>query len=143
MKSAKYKYDSLWSDVEIPVGGDWNEVIQSELNQSNIGILLVSPKFLGSEYGLLEFRQMLERRKSEGYTIVPVLLRNCNFQNSEELKKIQFVKTYQSEYDVTDLLTKNELMPFDKLADIEKPSERLLNEYFLKVSNAIDKAVGG
>ncbi len=143
LKSAKYKYDSLWSDVEIPVGGEWNEVIQSELNQSNIGILLVSPKFLGSEYGLFEFRQMLERRKSEGYTIVPVLLRNCNFQNSEELKKIQFVKTYQSEYGLTDKDVKDLLMPFDKLLIIEDPYETYINEYFLKVTNAIDKAVGG
>lgn len=59
----------------------------------------------------------------------------------DELEKIQFVKTYQSEYDVTDLLLKNKLMPFDELADIPKPQERLLNKYFLKVTAAIDKAV--
>ena len=143
LRSAKYKYDTVWSDVEIPVGGDWNEVIQSALHQSSIGILLVSPMFLSSEYGLLELKQKLERRKSEGYTIVPVLARKCNFQNNNELKDIQFVKTYQSEYGVTNLVDKNELMPFDNLVEVDKPNERLLNEYFLKITNAIDKAIGG
>ncbi len=143
LASAKHKYDSVWSDVEIPVGGNWNNEIQSALNQSNIGILLVSPMFLGSEYGMLEFKQMLDRRKSEGYIIVPVLLRQCNFQNNKDLKETQIVKTYQSEYGVTDLIDKNKLMPFEDLADIEKPNDRLLNKYFIKIVEAIDKAIGG
>ncbi|MEI6143329.1 MAG: COR domain-containing protein [Mariniphaga sp.] len=140
---AKNKYDSVWSDVEIPVGANWNNEIQSALNQSNIGILLVSPMFLGSEYGMLEFKQMLERRKSEGYIIVPVLLRQCNFQNNEDLKETQIVKTYQSEYGVTEKIVKDQLMPFDKLLNIEDIYETYLNEYFLKVTNAIDKAIVG
>ena len=142
LASAKNKFDTEWSDIQIPVGSDWNYEIQEALKQSNIGILLVSAFFLGSKYCMGdEFRQMLERRKSEGYTIVPILLRKCNFQNMDELKSIQFVKTYQSEYDVTDLLSKNELMPFDELVDVDKPNERLLNKYFLKVTDAIDKAI--
>ena len=142
LASAKNKFDMVWSDVQIPVGADWNTQIQTALDQSNIGILLVSPMLFGSNYGMFEFGQMLEKRKLEGYTIVPVLVRNCNFQNNEELKAIQFVKTYQSEYDVTDLILKNQLMPFDKLVEVDKPNERLLNEYFLKVTDAIDKAIG-
>jgi hypothetical protein len=142
LQSAKYNYDNIWSDVEIPVGSDWNMEIQTALSQSNIGILLVSPNFLGSKYGQLEFKQMLERRKLEGYTIVPVLLRNCNFQNVKELKESQFVKTYKSEYGITEKIVKDELMPFDKLLMIEDKYDTYLNDYFLKVSNAIDKAVG-
>ena len=143
LASAKNRFGTVWSDVEIPVGGDWNYEIQQALQESNIGILLVSPSFLGSKYCMGdEFKQMLERRKSEGYTIIPVLLRECSFQNNEDLKAIQFVKTYQSEYDVADLLKKDKLMPFDELAEIPEPQERLLNRYFLKVSAAIDRAVG-
>jgi hypothetical protein len=142
LASAKNRFGTVWSDVEIPVGGDWNKEIQKALQESNIGILLVSPSFLGSKYCMGdEFKQMLDRRKSEGYTIVPVLLRECNFQNIEDLETIQFVKTYQGEYDVADLLKKDKLMPFDELAEIPVPKERLLNRYFLKVSAAIDHSV--
>ncbi|MCX6277965.1 MAG: TIR domain-containing protein [Bacteroidetes bacterium] len=142
LASAKNKFGTVWSDVEIPVGGDWNDKIQKALKESNIGILLVSPSFFGSKYCMGdEFKQMLERRKSEGYTIIPVLLRECNFQNNEDLKSIQFIKTYQSEYDRTDLERKDKLMPFDELAEIPEPQERLLNRYFLKVSAAIDQAI--
>lgn len=143
LTGATHKFGTIWSDVEIPVGGDWNDEIQKALNQSNIGILLVSQSFLGSRYCMGdEFKQMLDRRKSEGYTIVPVLFRECSFQNNEDLKSIQFVKTYQSEYDVTDLLKKEKLMPFDELADVPVPQDRLLNKYFLKVAAAIDRAMG-
>jgi len=98
--------------------------------------------FLGSKYAMgEELKIMLERRRAEGYIIIPVLLRECNFSNFNDLANMQFFKTYQSEYDVNDLLSKDKLMPFDELADIEKPNERLLNKYFQKLANQIDVAL--
>jgi hypothetical protein len=142
LASAKHKYETVWTDVAIPVGGDWNTEIQTALKQSNIGILLVSPMFLGSKYCMGdEFRQMLDRRKTEGYTIVPIKLRECHFQNIEELAKIQFVRTYKSEYGVTNFGEEGMLMPFDELADIPNPSKFHLNKYLLKVTEAIDNAI--
>jgi len=141
LTSAKNKIEKVWSDVEILVGSDWNNEIQRALDLSDIGILLVSPMFLGSNYGMAEFHQMMERRKSEGYKIVPVLLRECNFQNNEELGQIQFVKTYKSEYGITNLLEEGKLIPFDELVDIPNPNKLYLNKYFLKVTDAIDKAI--
>ncbi|MEI7726922.1 MAG: COR domain-containing protein [Bacteroidota bacterium] len=143
LASAKYKYDTVWSDVEIPAGSDWNEKIQTALNQSNIGILLVSQQFLGSRYCMgVEFKEMLDRRKSEGYIIIPVLLQKCNFQNNAELNKKQFVQTSKSECGITDKSGKNELMPFDKILNIKDKYGTILNEYFLKVTAAIDEAIG-
>ncbi len=142
LASATFNYEIVWSDVEIPAGVNWHNEIQSALQTSNIGILLVSPRFLGSKYCTGdEFRQMLDRQESERYHIIPVLLRECNFQNNGALKATQFVKTYQSEYGVNDPLKKNKLMPFDELVEIDKPNERLLNKYFLKITNAIDTAI--
>jgi len=142
LRSAQNNYETVWTDKEIPMGGDWNEVIQDALTNSNMGILLVSPMFLGSKYSMgEELKIMLERRKTEGYLIIPVLLRECNFYNNKDLSSMQFFKTHQSEYDVNDLLRKDKLMPFDELADISNPSERLLNKYFQKFANEIDRAV--
>lgn len=140
--STKNKFETVWADKEIRTGDDWNNVIQDALSESNVGILLVSPMFLGSKYSMGdELKTMLERRKSEGYLIIPVMLRECNFSNNNDLGAMQFFKTYQSEYDVTDLLKKDKLMPFDELVDIPKPSERLINKYFQSLANEIDKAV--
>ncbi len=142
LKSTKNKFDAIWTDKEIQIGDDWNSTIQDALDSSTIGILLVSPMFLGSDYCMAdELKKMLDRRKSEGYLIIPILIRECNFFNDDNLKAMQFFKTYQSEYDITDLLRKNKLMPFDELADVPNPQERLLNRYFQKLANDIDVAV--
>lgn len=139
--SAQNNYKTIWTDREIPIGGDWSDVIQQELFLSNIGILLVSPMLLGSKYSMsTEFKNMLIQRKTKGYIIIPILLRDCNFNNNTDLVSIQFFRTYQSEYDVTDILRKDKLMPFDELAEIPEPNERLLNKYFQKLANEIDKA---
>jgi internalin A len=143
LKSANCHYDIAWSDKLIPTGGDWNNVIQTALQKSKIGILLVSPMFLGSKNCMDEFEQMYERRKTEGFTIIPVLLRKSNFQSNDKLKNIQFVKTYKSEYGVTDKAEKDELMPFDKLLDMRDPYDTYFSDYFLKITNAIDQAIRG
>lgn len=141
--NSKNSFDTIWSDKEIATSKDWKQEIQKALQQSNIGVLLVSTSFLSSKYCIYEFQQMLERRKSDDYTIVPVLLRDCHFESNTDLAGIQFVGTYKSEYEGTDPNKGNELIPFEDLADIEKPSERLLNRYFLKIVEAIDKAIAG
>ncbi len=142
LKSTKNKFGEVWTDKEIAIGDDWNETIQDALEGSSIGILLVSPMFLGSHYCMAdELKKMLDKRKNEGYLIVPILLRECSFFNDENLKAMQFFKTYQSEYDFADLLRKDKLMPFDELAEVPAPQERLLNRYFQKLANDIDAAV--
>jgi len=141
LQSTRNKFDNIWTDKQIPIGSSWNDEIQQALTESNIGILLVSPMFLGSQYSMGdELKKMLERREN-GYLIVPVILRECNFTNIPELSSIQFFKTYQSEYEVTDLNRTNKLMPFDELAEVPNPNRKLLNRYFLKLANTIDYAI--
>ena len=141
LSSVKNKFYDVWSDVELTVGSNWNDKILTALKQSNIGILLVSPMLLGSNYGMLEFEQMLELRISEGYKIVPVLARKCNFRNKPELAELHFIKTYQSEYGVTDVNFKDQLMPLDKLLLINDQYDTYLNSYFELVADAIDKTI--
>ena len=142
LKSTKNKFDDIWTDTEIPLGGDWNVVILDALKTSDIGILLVSPMFLGSDYSMgEELETMLKKKREEGYLIFPILLRDCNFHNYDILSSSQFFKTYKSEYEIYELLEKNKLMPFDELAEVDKPNERLLNRYFQKLANEIDRTV--
>jgi hypothetical protein len=141
--NSKNSFDTIWSDEEIATSKDWKQEIQKALQQSNIGVLLVSTSFLSSKYCMYEFQQMLERVKSDGYTIVPVLFRFCHFENSPDLAGMQFVGTYKSEYKGTNPDDGKDLMPFEDLADIDKPKDRLLDRYFIKIVEAIDKAIGG
>lgn len=39
-----------WTDEEIPVGSKWKEEIFAALGQAEIGLLLVTPNFLASEF---------------------------------------------------------------------------------------------
>jgi hypothetical protein len=41
---------SIWSDKEIEPGEQWHIQIQSELKRAEVGVLLVSPAFLASDY---------------------------------------------------------------------------------------------
>ncbi|WP_375561516.1 COR domain-containing protein [Bernardetia sp. OM2101] len=142
LQGAKNDYETIWSDVELKVGDDWDKEIQDALNESTIGILLVSPDFLASEYCTgEELTIMLDKQENEDYLIVPILLRDCSFGNNEILKKMQLFKTYKNEYDIEDLNEINDLMPFEDLADIPKPQARLLNKYFKKLAQEIDDAV--
>lgn len=140
LASSKHQFDSIWSDVAINAGDDWNEKIQTALQESTIGILLVSPAFLHSKYCMgEEFSSMLDRRKKEGYKIFPVLLKKCKFTNNEELAKLQFVKTYKSEYGINKAIEKDEIMPFNEIEHMGDSFH--LDNYFFKVADEIDKAL--
>ena len=47
--SSKYKYE-VWTDRNIELGKDWHQAIQRAITECDFGLLLVSTKFLGSEY---------------------------------------------------------------------------------------------
>ena len=139
LATAQNKY-STWVDVEISIGGSWSGEIEEALNKSEVGILLISPDFLASDFiNREELPNMLQRREENGYLVVPVLLSDCPFWNNKALGAMQFFKTYKSEYGVTDMLEENELMPFDEL--VEMGQKRLVNAYIAKLAEQIDKAV--
>ncbi|WP_338794113.1 leucine-rich repeat domain-containing protein [Bernardetia sp. MNP-M8] len=141
LPSCTNKYE-VWTDEGINVGEDWDKQIQNALKESKIAILLISTAFLGSKYCIVdEFEKMLIKRREEGYIIVPVLIRECRAFKNEELKKMQFFKTYKSEYDVTNVNERNDFMPLEELVDIANPSERLLNKYFMKLTDKLDEVV--
>ncbi|MDZ8236553.1 MAG: toll/interleukin-1 receptor domain-containing protein [Nostoc sp. ChiQUE01a] len=41
---------STWDDRQIPPGGEWNQLINENLNAADIILLLVSADFIHSEY---------------------------------------------------------------------------------------------
>jgi hypothetical protein len=47
--SKRFRY-LFWQDRDILVGEDWQQAIEKALDECTLGLLLVSPAFLGSQY---------------------------------------------------------------------------------------------
>jgi hypothetical protein len=133
---------TLWDDTAIDLGADWETTIENAMAECQAALLLVSPKFAASKYitekELVEF---FKRKKEEGFLIMPMLLRKYNFSRLEQLAKLNFFKTYHSEYGYSKPLLRNKLIPFDKLAEDENITDEKLNLYFNKLGEFIHTAV--
>ena len=79
-----------WSDRKIDTGEDWFLKIEEALNSSNIAILLITTDFLISDFILKkEVPTILKRRETENLIIFPIIIKPCNWQETEWLKEIQ------------------------------------------------------
>jgi hypothetical protein len=73
----------IWSDKQIELGEDWHDKIQATLKQVKAAILLVSPAFLASKYiRNSELPVLLKQAKETGVAILPVILRQCRWQET-------------------------------------------------------------
>jgi tetratricopeptide (TPR) repeat protein len=81
-----------WHDRDISAGTDWERQIQSQLNQAQIILLLVSPDFMASEYCYgIEMRRALERNDLGEARVIPIILRPVHWQDI--LGKLQALPT--------------------------------------------------
>ncbi|MGB7087011.1 MAG: COR domain-containing protein [Phormidesmis sp.] len=79
-----------WQDRLIEPGDDWSEAIQTAMNDSDIGLLLISKYFIKSRFiNDEEVPKLLERRKSEGMRVIPIIIRPCLWTSEPLLKKLQ------------------------------------------------------
>ena len=70
---------SVWHDRLIKPGTDWAEQIDQNLDHANVILLLVSADFLASQYCMgIECSRALDRHKSEGVRLIPILIRECD-----------------------------------------------------------------
>jgi len=70
---------SIWTDVEIGAGTQWDAVISQQLCSADIVILLVSANFIASEYIYnRELAKALEMQELSKVWIIPVMLSNCS-----------------------------------------------------------------
>jgi hypothetical protein len=92
---------SIWSDVDISLGTDWKNQIQTQLSTAHIILLLISADFLASDFiRTKELAKALERHKANTARIIPILLRDVSWEN-EEIHKLQALP----------LSSKNQLRP--------------------------------
>jgi hypothetical protein len=74
----------VWDDTKINPGARWQEEIKEAISQARIAVLLVSADFLASTFiAENELPPLLAAAKTEGATIIPVILSACAFEASE------------------------------------------------------------
>lgn len=70
-----------WTDHEIPPGGVIDAHVDAEVEEAELYLLLVSSAFIDSNYCMeREFARALERHNAGQARIVPVIMRECDWQ---------------------------------------------------------------
>ena len=74
---------STWHDRKISPGDEWDGEIDSRLERAAIILLLISADFIASNYCWdKEVRRALERHAVKEATVIPILLRSCDWQTA-------------------------------------------------------------
>jgi molecular chaperone DnaK len=80
----------IWSDRYIETGEKWKERIFTEIEQSNIAILILSNDFLNSHFILAkELPAIFAEKERRRLVLIPIVVRPCAFHLHEELSKFQ------------------------------------------------------
>jgi len=78
---------AAWSDRDIRPGASWKAEIDRALRSARVGVLLVSPNFLASDFIMKhELPHLLEAAKSRGVKLLWVLVSACAFDRTPLVK---------------------------------------------------------
>lgn len=84
----------LWHDRLIGAGEDWERQIRDAMNAASVAILLVSANSLTSDFILREeVSRLLQRRASEGLRIFPVVIKPCDWEAVDWLRRMNLRPT--------------------------------------------------
>ena len=74
---------SGWHDRMIGAGQEWKGEIDRRLESAQIILLLISPSFLASDYCYdIEMKRAVERHERGEATVIPIILRPCDWQGA-------------------------------------------------------------
>ncbi|MBK8452282.1 MAG: SUMF1/EgtB/PvdO family nonheme iron enzyme [Thiofilum sp.] len=81
---------AVWDDRQIEVGDEWLPAIEAAIAKAKVAVLLISADFLTSNFiARKEIPKLLERRKSEGLRIIPVIVHPCPWRRVPWLATVQ------------------------------------------------------
>lgn len=89
--SKGYSY-RFWRDSDILVGEKWHEEIQQALMKCDVGLVLISPAFLGSQY--IQEHELPKFLKRGGKAVIPVLLQPIDLDR-HDLKGLQRTQIFR------------------------------------------------
>lgn len=81
----------VWDDSEIRAGDNWPQQIADAIASARVIVLLVSPRFLESEYIATEEIPRLEAAQRDGATILPLIISHSRFAKTPGLSHLQTI----------------------------------------------------
>jgi len=82
----------IWDDRQIDAGSEWFGEIKKVMDEAAVSICLISSDYLSSDFCVKEeIPYLLERRKNDGMTLIPVLVRACAWKAVSWLKPLQML----------------------------------------------------
>jgi internalin A len=110
----------IWDDSQITPGTKWYEEIKKAVASSKVALLLVSPRFLASDFIIKHELPLLNAARADGLTILWVAISRCMYQ-------------------FTDLADYQALNDPSKTLDSFAPAK--LNEEMVSICRRIKKAI--
>lgn len=111
----------IWNDRAIVAGASWDDAIKSEINTADILLLLISPRFLASDYIFkYELKIALERHSKKEAWVIPIILKPCKWLANEFIGSLQAIP--------------RDGVPVTKFDDLDEALYKVANE----ISNAIE-----
>lgn len=78
-----------WHDRDIDAGANWTEEIEKHISTADIILFLMSPDFIASDACQEEVRRTMKLKKEIGTVAIPIILRQCSWEDIPEIKSIQ------------------------------------------------------
>lgn len=72
-----------WQDRDIEAGAEWDQEIKANLEAAEIILLLITPRFLASDYAFdLEMQRAIDRHDAGTACVIPIILKPCDWQET-------------------------------------------------------------
>ncbi|MEM9007435.1 MAG: tetratricopeptide repeat protein [Cyanobacteria bacterium P01_F01_bin.86] len=80
-----------WQDRDIEAGAEWDAEIKPQLESAEIILLLITPRFLASDYCYdLEMQRAVQRHEEGTARVIPIIVKPCDWQGTP-FSKLQVV----------------------------------------------------
>jgi len=72
-----------WQDREIEAGTEWDAEIKARLESASVILLLITPRFIASEYCFdKEMQRAMERHAAGTARVIPIIMKPCDWQDT-------------------------------------------------------------
>jgi ATP-dependent Clp protease ATP-binding subunit ClpA len=124
---------TLWSDIDINGGMEWENEIKKHLNSAQIILLFVSPDFMQSDYCYsTEMGRAMERHEHGEACVIPIILRPTLWRKAA-FRKLQVLPTNAEPVTSRIWHTPDDAF-LDITEGIEKKAEEILKQISTKIS---------
>jgi hypothetical protein len=73
-----------WQDRAIEAGAEWDAEIKARLESAGVILLLITPRFIASEYCFdREMRRAMERHVEGTVRVIPIIMKPCDWQGTD------------------------------------------------------------